>query len=90
MPASAAGEPAGAGHRDALNVLRTSNWLWPNVSPAEEIAPGKRTGRFRIGGDQPVLDADGRSRVSVENMTVALIDEAEPPRFVQRRFTVGY
>ncbi|WP_329224519.1 NAD(P)-dependent oxidoreductase [Streptomyces canus] len=78
------------GHRDALNVLRTSNRLWTYVSPAEEIAPGERTGHFRIGGDQPVLDADGRSRISVEDMAVALIDEAELPRFVQRRFTIGY
>ncbi|MET9087696.1 NAD(P)H-binding protein [Streptomyces sp. NPDC004237] len=78
------------GHRDALNVLRTSNRLWTYLSPAEEIAPGERTGRFRTGGDQPVLDADGRSRISVEDTAVALIDEAELPRFVQRRFTIGY
>ncbi|MFF5897221.1 NAD(P)-dependent oxidoreductase [Streptomyces argenteolus] len=78
------------GHRDALNVLRTSNRLWTYFSPAEDIAPGERTGRFRIGGDQPVVDADGRSRISVEDAAVALIDEAELPRFVQRRFTIGY
>ncbi|MGV9761449.1 SDR family oxidoreductase [Streptomyces tricolor] len=78
------------GHRDALDVLRTSNRLWTYFSPAEEIAPGERTGRFRLGGDQPVLDADGRSRISVEDAAVALIDEAELPRFVQRRFTIGY
>jgi putative NADH-flavin reductase len=78
------------GHRDALNVLRTSNRLWTYFSPAEDIARGERTGRFRIGGDQPVLDADGRSRISVEDAAVALIDEAELPRFVQRRFTIGY
>ena len=78
------------GHRDALNVLRTSNRLWTYFSPAEDIAPGERTGRFRVGGDQPVLDADGRSRVSAEDAAVALIDEVELPRFVQRRFTIGY
>jgi len=78
------------GHRDALNVLRTSNRLWTYFSPAEDIAPGERTGRFRIGGDQPVLDAEGRSRVSMEDSAVALVDEAELPRFVQRRFTIGY
>ncbi|MDN3027557.1 NAD(P)H-binding protein [Streptomyces sp. S.PB5] len=78
------------GHRDALNVLRTSNRLWTYFSPAEEIGPGERTGRFRIGGDQPVLDADGRSRISAEDAAIALIDEAELPRFVQRRFTIGY
>ncbi|GAA3126314.1 hypothetical protein [Streptomyces echinatus] len=60
------------GHRDALDVLRTSNRLWTYFSPAEEITPGERTGRSRGGGDQPVLDADGRSRVSVEDAAVAL------------------
>ncbi|MEV0116948.1 NAD(P)H-binding protein [Streptomyces sp. NPDC050844] len=78
------------GHRDALNVLRTSNRLWTYFSPAEDIAPGERTGRFRTGGDQPVVDAEGRSRISAEDAAVALIDEAELPRFVQRRFTIGY
>ncbi|MFE5716146.1 NAD(P)-dependent oxidoreductase [Streptomyces sp. NPDC056501] len=78
------------GHRDALNVLRTSNRRWTYFSPAEDIAPGERTGRFRIGEDQPVRDAEGRSRVSAEDAAVALVDEAELPRFVQRRFTIGY
>ncbi|MFJ5709981.1 NAD(P)-dependent oxidoreductase [Streptomyces sp. NPDC093105] len=78
------------GHREALNVLRVSNRLWTYFSPAEQIAPGERTGRFRIGTDQPVRDADGVSRISAEDAAVALVDEAELPRFVQRRFTVGY
>ncbi len=78
-------------HGDALTAYRTSNRLWTYFSPAVEIAPGERTGRFRIGADQqPVLDADGRSRISVEDAAVALIDEVELPRFVQRRFTIGY
>jgi uncharacterized protein len=78
------------GHGDALNLYRTSNRLWTYVSPAVEIAPGERTGRFRIGGDQPVTDAEGRSRISAEDAAVAVLDEAELPRFVQRRFTIGY
>lgn len=78
------------GHRDALNVLRTSNRLWTYFSPAEQIAPGERTGRFRVGGDQLLVDAEGRSRISIEDPAVALLDEVEQPRFVQRRFTVGY
>jgi putative NADH-flavin reductase len=78
------------GHGDALNVLRTSNRLWTYFSPAIEIVPGERTGRFRIGGDQPVMDTDGRSRISAEDAAIAVIDEAELPRFIQRRFTIGY
>ncbi|WP_067706883.1 NAD(P)-dependent oxidoreductase [Nocardia yamanashiensis] len=78
------------GHRAALDTLRTSNRLWTYLSPAEQIGPGERTGRFRIGTDQPVRDADGLSRVSYADAAVALVDEAELPRFVQRRFTIGY
>ncbi|CAO5156107.1 NAD-dependent epimerase/dehydratase family protein [Frankia sp. AiPs1] len=78
------------GARDALNVLRTSNRLWTYFSPAGDIFPGQRTGRFRLGGDQFVVDAEGRSRISMEDAAIALVDEAELPRFVQRRFTIGY
>ncbi|MGW5383821.1 NAD(P)-dependent oxidoreductase [Nocardia sp. NPDC003963] len=75
--------------RDALNVYRVSNRLWTYVSPSSgRIEPGERTGRFRIGGDQ-LLDTGGRD-ISAEDLAVALLDEAELPRFVQRRFTVGY
>ncbi|GAA1134938.1 NAD(P)-dependent oxidoreductase [Kribbella jejuensis] len=78
------------GHGEALNLFRTSNRLWTYLSPAVEIAPGERTGRFRIGGDQPVVDGEGRSRISAEDAAVAVLDEVELPRFVQRRFTIGY
>ncbi|NNC13627.1 NAD(P)H-binding protein [Planctomonas sp. JC2975] len=78
------------GHGDALNVFRTSNRLWTYLSPAIETAPGERTGRYRSGGDQPVTDAEGRSRISAEDLAVAVLDEAEIPRYIQRRFTIGY
>lgn len=78
------------GHGEAMNVYRTSDRLWTYFSPALETEPGERTGRFRIGGDQPVMDANGRSHLSSEDAAVAVIDEAELPRFVQRRFTAGY
>ncbi|MFI9511001.1 NAD(P)-dependent oxidoreductase [Nocardia sp. NPDC052566] len=73
---------------DALNLYRLSNRNWTYVSPSSgRINPGERTGRFRIGGDQLLL---GGGDISAEDVAVALIDEAELPRFVQRRFTVGY
>lgn len=74
--------------RDALNIYRLSNRNWTYLSPSSgRIAPGERTGRFRIGGDQLLV---GGGDLSAEDVAVALIDEAEQPRFVQRRFTVGY
>ncbi|MCX0274456.1 hypothetical protein NLM24_27930 [Nocardia zapadnayensis] len=75
--------------RDALNIYRTSNRLWTYLSPSSgRIDPGERTGRFRIGGDQ-LLDTGGRD-ISAEDVAVALLDEAQLPRHIQRRFTVGY
>ncbi|MFI6165992.1 NAD(P)-dependent oxidoreductase [Nocardia sp. NPDC051052] len=74
--------------RSALNVYRLSNRHWTYLSPSSgRVVPGARTGRFRVGGDQ-VLGGDGD--ISAEDLAVALLDEVEQPRFIQRRFTVGY
>ncbi|MGY2011109.1 NAD(P)-dependent oxidoreductase [Nocardia gipuzkoensis] len=74
--------------RDALDIYRLSNRHWTYLSPSSgRINPGERTGRFRIGGDQLLL---GGADISAEDVAVALLDEAEQPRFLQRRFTVGY
>ncbi|MBV9546599.1 MAG: NAD(P)H-binding protein [Chloroflexi bacterium] len=79
-------------HRDALNLYRLSNRNWTYLSPsAGQIASGQRTGRFRIGDDQLLVAGDGTiGDMSAEDVAVAVIDEAEMPRHVQRRFTVGY
>jgi uncharacterized protein len=60
------------------------------LQPCDRNLPGERTGQFRIGGDQPVMDAAGRCCISAEDAAIAIIDEAELPRFIQRRFTIGY
>lgn len=78
-------------HREALDVYRLSNRNWTYLSPsAGLIHPGKRTGRFRTGGDRLLVRADGTSDISAEDLAVAVLDEIEVPRHVQRRFTVGY
>ena len=81
---------AAKGHRDALNVLRLSNRRWTCASPSAEVYAGARSGRFRIGGDQLLIDGDGRSHISYEDFAFAILDEIEEPRHIQRRFTVGY
>jgi uncharacterized protein len=78
-------------HREALNLYRLSNRDWTYVSPsAARIGSGDRTGRYRIGTNQLLVRADGTSDISAEDLAMALIDEAERPQFIQRRFTVGY
>jgi hypothetical protein len=89
MLADAQGEVKSA--VDALDWLKTVYDVpWTFFSPAMSIAPGARTGKFRIGTDQLVVDAQGRSVISMEDYAVAMLDEVENPRFVNRRFTVGY
>jgi uncharacterized protein len=79
------------GARQALQLLREEAALsWTMLSPSALIAPGERTGRFRLGGDQLLADAEGNSRISVEDYAVAMVDEMETPAHVRRRFTVGY
>lgn len=78
------------GHHEALNLLRQSNRKWTYASPPADIHAGTRTGRFRVGSDQLLVDAEGRSHISYEDFAVAILDEVEEARHVQRRFTVGY
>jgi uncharacterized protein len=76
---------------EALALYRLSDRNWTYVSPsAGRVQAGKRTGRFRIGGDQLLVREDGTSDISADDLAVAVLDEVELPRFVQRRFTVGY
>ncbi len=79
------------GQKAALDYLRgITDVSWTYFSPAATIAPGERTGHFRLGGDQLIRDAHGESRISMEDYAVAVIDEAEHPAHVHRRFTIGY
>ncbi|HRP95640.1 MAG TPA: NAD(P)-dependent oxidoreductase [Rhodocyclaceae bacterium] len=79
------------GARDALHLLRAETGLdWTMLSPSAHIEPGERTGTFRLGTDQLLVDADGNSRISVADYAVAMLDEAAAPRHPRSRFTVGY
>jgi uncharacterized protein len=83
---------AGAlGTRDFLNLLRAEPELeWTFLTPAQTLQSGQRTGRFRLGGDQVMADAEGQCRISVEDYAVAMIDELEKPKHIRKRFCVAY
>jgi len=80
--------------RDYFNELRLEKELdWVFVSPAIEMHPGTsgiRTGNYRTGNNQPVFNKDNESKISVEDLAVALLDEVENARFHQQRFTVAW
>jgi hypothetical protein len=77
-------------HREALELLRKSDLDWTYLSPAAEIAPGERTGKFRLGEDDLLTDASGHSRISAEDFAIALVDELEQGKHIRKRFTVAY
>lgn len=87
-------KPGARAARDYLNELKKEDQLdWTFVSPAIEMNPGtphERKGTYRTGLDNPVFDADHRSRISVEDLAVAIMDEVENPKHIRARFTVAY
>jgi len=78
--------------REALAVWRggAQGLDWTYLSPAAEIAPGKRTGKYRTTDDQLLVDAQGRSFITFEDYAVAVLDELERPQHVGARFGVAY
>ena len=89
IPAAYRGEVMG--QKDALDYLRTIKGVpWTYFSPAGSIPPGARTGKFRLGADQLIVAADGKSSISMEDYAVAVLDEIQRPTHLQQRFTIGY
>jgi putative NADH-flavin reductase len=73
-----------------LELLRKEKALdWTFLSPPALIAPGERTGKFRLGKDQ-LLTHDKGSNISWEDYAIAAVDELEKPAHIRQRFTVGY
>ena len=74
-----------------LDLLRGEKELnWTFLSPSALFLDGERTGKFRLGTDQLLTAADGKSSISFEDFAVALADEIERPAHIRKRFTVGY
>ena len=79
------------GARRALDLLRREPYLdWTVLAPSAHLEPGERSGRFRLGQDDLLVDAEGHSHISLADYAVAMIDELEQPAHARTRFTVGY
>jgi len=82
--------PASRAHREALNIYTLSNLDWTFFSPPGDIAPGERSGVFRLGTNQIILDEQGHSRISAEDYAAAVLNEIEQPRCIRSQMTVAY
>lgn len=63
---------------------------WVFFSPAGSLEPGQRTGNYRLGKDDLIVDEEGNSRISVQDYAAAMVDELENPAHHHERFTIGY
>jgi putative NADH-flavin reductase len=82
--------PIATSHQKALELLKQSDINWTCFSPAGFFELGKRTGKFRLDTDKLVADAQGNSRISMEDYAIALVDELDKPAHERARFTIGY
>ncbi len=79
-------------HREALELFRkeAGDLEWTYVSIPRTIESGERTGSYRVGGDELLVDEAGESRISAEDFAVAVLDLLEGDEDVCRRITVAY
>lgn len=75
-----------------LNILQNEKELdWVFFSPAGTFdEKGERTGKFRLGKDDLVVDTEDNSHISVQDYAVAMVDELEKPAHHKECFTIGY
>ena len=80
--------------RDYLNIIKEEKDLdWAFFSPAIEMHQGittGRTGKYRLGLENPVFDENQRCVLSVEDLAIVIADEVETPKHHQVRFTAAY
>lgn len=80
--------------RHYLDIIKEEKELdWAFFSPAIEMHQGTKTGRtgkYRLGLENPVFNDEQRSILSVEDLAVVIADEVENPKHHQVRFTAAY
>jgi len=73
-----------------IDLMAEKSIDWVFFSPAGMIEPGLRTGKFRLGKDDLIVNETGESKISVQDYAMAMIDELEKPAHHRERFTIGY
>jgi putative NADH-flavin reductase len=80
------------GQAKALDVFRQhkNDLEWTFISPPALLEDGTRTGKYRVGGDQLLVDTHGKSHISVADYAVALLDRVQKNDARRQRITVAY
>ncbi|HBO21692.1 MAG TPA: 3-beta hydroxysteroid dehydrogenase [Providencia sp.] len=84
-------KPGAEAVRELKKQLQTIDDIdWTFVSPAAVLEPGERTETFRLGGNQLLMNGNVPAKISVEDLAVAILDEAENAQFIRQQFTAAY
>jgi len=87
-------KPGATAVRDYFNILKQETEIdWVFFSPAIEMHQGitiGRTGKYRLGKTSPVFNEEGRSILSVEDLSIVIADELENNAHHQEQFTAAY
>ena len=83
-------KPLAAAQAKALDELRSRDDVqWTFISPACDFqADGERTGKYILGGEELILNADGESVISYADYAVAMLDEILTGNHIQQRISV--
>lgn len=75
-----------------LENLRKEDGIdWVFISPAAELEPESKDSKpYNVGGDDLIVDSNGKSNIRVSDYAKALVDELENPLHHMTRITVGY
>ncbi|MGE8096519.1 NAD(P)-dependent oxidoreductase [Pseudomonas fluorescens] len=79
---------AGGVYLDTLRQEKDLDWTF--LSPSALFVEGERTGTFRVGKDDLLVSAEGKSWITFADYAIAMLDEVEKPAHSRQRFTVGY
>jgi putative NADH-flavin reductase len=85
-------KPEALAQAAALEVYEDSDSdvVWSYISPGALLEPGETTGTYRVGGDHLLVDEHGRSRITMEDFAIAMLDEVENSEHPRERFTVAH
>ena len=81
--------------RVLLNTLQQDKTLnWAFISPPARLGASggfseTRTGKYRLGGDDLLMDGDMPAGISVADLAMAIADDAEQKAHLHRRFTAA-
>lgn len=75
--------------RNLQELQNTTDITWTFISPSAVFdAEGKRTGTYKSGKDNLLVNSKGESYISYADYAIAVVDEIENPQHINERFTV--